>query len=197
MARLTDFFKRNDGSMAVEFAFIAPVMLGMFFGLTQLALALGVRNDVVDLASTGADLVAQEKAVTTADMSNVFSALSAMLYPYSTTPAQITITSLIDNNSAATAGAANPTGKVAWSCTQGGTARTANATYSFPTAAQGVITRGSGDSVIMAEVTYVYTLPFTVGIPGFSSLTGPYTMTSTFYSKPRKVAQVTAPSACP
>ncbi len=70
-------------------------------------------------------------------------------------------------------------------------------TYNFPTAAQGVITRGSGDSVIMAEVTYTYTLPFTVNIPGFASLTGPYTMTNTFYSKPRRVQKITAPSACP
>ena len=118
-----------------------------------------------------------------------------MLYPYSTTPAKITISSVIDNNSAAAAGGNNPSGTVAWSCTQGGTVR--SGTYTFPTAAQGVITRGSGDSVIMAEVTYTYTLPFTVSIPGFASLTGPYTMTNTFYAKPRRVQKITAPSACP
>ena len=98
-------------------------------------------------------------------MTNVFSALSAMLYPYSTTNAQITISSVIDNNSGGTAGAANPTGTVAWSCTQGGTARATSSTYTFPAAAQGVITSGSGGSVIMAEVSYSYSLPFTVNIP--------------------------------
>ena len=188
--RLLQFLTKRDGAIAVEFAFVAPVMIGMFFGLTELALALGVRADVINLTSVGADLVAQEKAVTTADMTNVFSALSAMLYPYSTTPAQITISSVIDNNT-------TTTGKVAWSCTQGGTARTANSVYTFPTAAQGVITKGGGGSVIMAEVSYSYSLPITISIPGVINLSGPYAMSSTFYTKPRRVAQITAPSSCP
>jgi Flp pilus assembly protein TadG len=197
MRRLTGFFSRKDGAIAVEFALVAPVMVGLFFGLSELALALGVKGDVVNLASVGADLIAQEKSATTSDMTNVFSALSAMLYPYSTTNAQITVTSVIDNSSGGASGNANPTGKVAWSCTQGGTARAANSTFSFPTAAQGVITSGSGGSVIMAEVTYTYSLPFTVNIANVINLSGPYTLTNTFYSEPRKVLQVTAPSACP
>ena len=101
--RLLQFLKRRDGAIAVEFAFVAPVMLGMFFGLTELALALGVRADVINLSSVGSDLIAQESAVSTSDMTNVFSALSAMLYPYSVTPAQITISSVVDNNTSTTA----------------------------------------------------------------------------------------------
>ena len=185
--RLLQFFTRHDGAIAVEFAFVAPIMLGLFFGLNELALALGVHADVVNLSSVGSDLVAQESTVTTSDMTNVFSALSAMLYPYSTTPAQITISSVIDNNSGASAGAANPTGTVAWSCTQGGTARAANSVYTFPTAAQGVITSGGGGSVIMTEVSYSYALPVNVNIPGIINLSGPYVMSSVFYSKPRRV----------
>lgn len=196
MRRVFRFLKGESGAIAVEFAFVAPVMIGLFFGLTELALALGAKSDVINLASVGADLVAQKKTASTADMTNVFNALSAMLYPYSTTNAQITISSLIDNSSGGAAGNANPTGKVIWSCTQGGTARTANSAYSFPTAAQGVITSGSGGSVIMAEVSYTYSLPVTVNIPGVINLTGPYTMTNTFYAKPRRVAQIPAPT-CP
>lgn len=187
--RLLQFLTRRDGAIAVEFAFVAPVMIGMFFGLTELALAMGVHADVINLSSVGSDLVAQESAITTADMTNVFSALSAMLYPYSTTPAQITISSVIDNNT-------TTSGKVAWSCTQGGTARTANSTYTFPTAAQGVITSGGGGSVIMTEVSYSYSLPVTINIPGIINLSGPYAMNSTFYSKPRRVAQIPG-ATCP
>ena len=160
---LKDFIKRRDGSIAVEFAFIAPVMLGLFFGLSELALALGAKADVQNLASVGADLIGQESAVTTADMTNVFSALSAMLYPYSTTPAQITISSVIDNSSGGTAGNPNTTGKVAWSCSQRrhGARRQQHlyVSWSMPPRAQVVITSGSGCSVIMAEVTYTYALP--------------------------------------
>ena len=180
---ILSFLKRCDGSIAVEFAFVAPVMVAMFFGVTELAQALGARGDVTNLASTGADLVAQESSVTTTDMTNVFAALSDMLYPYPTAAAQITISSVIDNGTATT-------GKIAWSCTQGGTARTVGSTYTFPTAAQGVITSGSGGSVIMAEVTYNYSSATTV------SLNTPIAMTNTFYSKPRRVAQIPLPNGC-
>ena len=194
---LKNFITGRDGSIAVEFAFIAPVMVGLFFGLSELALALGAKGDVQNLASVGADLIAQESAASTSDMTNVFSALSAMLYPYSTSNAQITISSVIDDKSGGTTGNANTTGKVAWSCTQGGTARSANSTYTFPSTAQGVITSNSGGSVIMAEVTYSYSLPFTVKIANVINLSGPYALTNTFYSKPRKVSQITGPSSCP
>jgi Flp pilus assembly protein TadG len=177
------FFKRCDGAIAVEFAFVAPVMVAMFFGVTELAQALGARGDVTNLASTGADLIAQESSVTTADMTNVFSALSDMLYPYPTSNAQITISSVADNGT-------STSGKIAWSCTQGGTVRGTGSTYTFPTAAQGVITAGSGGSVIMAEVTYNYASPSAV------TLTQAISMTNTFYSKPRRVAQIPM-AGCP
>jgi Flp pilus assembly protein TadG len=189
MRRFSHFLRRCDGAIAVEFALVAPVMLGLFFGLIELALAEGARGDVGNLASAGADLVAQESSVTTSDMTNVFNALAAMLYPYATANVRITISSIIDNNS-------STSGKVAWSCTQGGTARTAGTTYTFPTAAQGVITSGSGGSVVMAEVTYSYSLPVAVRLPGVINLSGPYTMSKTFYSKPRKVSQIPLAS-CP
>ena len=183
------FLGATGGSIAVEFAFVAPVMIAMFFGLSELASALGIRADVANLTSAGADLIAQEKSVTTADMSNVFAAQAAMLYPNSAGPAQITISSVKDNGT-------STGGTVVWSCTQGGTARSANSTYTFPASAQGVITAGSGGRVIMAEVSYSYTLPFSVSIPGVINLSGPYTFSDTFYSKPRRVAQISLTS-CP
>lgn len=189
MRRFADFLKNARGSIAVEFAFVAPVMLGLFFGLAELASAEGARGDVVNLASVGADLVAQEKSATTSDMTNVFNALAAMMYPYDTSNVQITISSIIDNNT-------TTTGKVAWSCTKNGSALSVGGTYTFPTAAQGVITKGGGGSVIMAVVSYSYSLPVTVSIPGILNLSGPYTMSNTFYSKPRKVSQIPLTS-CP
>jgi Flp pilus assembly protein TadG len=180
MRRLSHFLKRCDGAIAVEFAFVAPVMLGLFFGLNELAFALGVKGDVANLASAGSDLIAQEKSVTGTDMTNVFDALSAMVYPYDATNVHVTISSIIDNNSITT-------GKVAWSCTHGGTARSAGDPYTFPT---GVITKGGGGSVIVTEVTYNYTLPVAVKIAGVINLNGSYPMTGTFYSKPRRVLQI-------
>jgi len=38
------------------------VMIAMFFGLSELAIVLGAKSNVANLAGTGADLIAQEKA---------------------------------------------------------------------------------------------------------------------------------------
>lgn len=180
------FRKDKKGLAAIEFAFVAPVMLTFFFGLVEVSQALICRSSVINLAATGADLIAQESSVSSADMTNVFNALSATLFPYPTAPAKITITSLVDNN-------ANDSGKVAWSCTHGGTARAVNAIVPIPYTAGNppLITPGGGGSIIFAEVTYDYTSAIS------SYFVGPVTFTNTYYSKPRLVAQVPKTGACP
>ena len=171
---LRRLLKREDGLAAVEFAFVLPVMLSFFMGLIEVSQALACRANVTNLASTGADLIAQESSVTGADMTNVFNALSAMLFPYSTTGAHITITSIVDNNT-------STTGKVAWSCTQGGTARAVNSIVTIPT---GLITAGGGGSVILTEVSYSYSSAIS------TYFVGNVTMTNSFYAKPRLVSKI-------
>ena len=102
---------------AVEFALLLPVMLTLFFGVYEVSLALAARADVTAVASTAADLIAQESTVTTADMSNVWSAMGAILYPNNTTVAQMTLTSINYDTSTNSL----TSGKVAWSCTKNGT----------------------------------------------------------------------------
>jgi Flp pilus assembly protein TadG len=171
---LSRFGRARDGLAAIEFGMLLPVMVTMFLG--------GI--EVTDgLASTAADMVAQAKAMTTSDMSNVFSADTAIVYPYPECSSannclKITITSLVDNGSGGA--------KVAWSCTRYGTARAVNSVVTVPS---GVIL--SGGSVILAEVSY----PYKSAISDF--LVGTTNMTSTFYSRPRRSTTVTAPSSCP
>ena len=164
-------FRATGGLAAVEFAFIAPVMITMVFGVIEVASALNCNANVSAVASTAADLVAQESQVTDADMANVFAALNSLLYPFPTAPARIIITSIVDNG--------NGTAKVAWSNAQNTTARTVGAAMTVPT---GLIT--SGGSVIFAEISYSYTSPST------SIINAPITMTNTFYARPRRAAQI-------
>ena len=166
--------RASDGIAAVEFAFIAPVMILMFFGAVELTMAVDCRTRVTAVASTAADLVAQETTVSTADMSNVFAALNAILYPYSSGGAKIVISSIVD--------AGNNTAKVAWSNAQNTTARTVGSTVTVPT---GLIVSGSGGSVILAEITYAYASPTT------KVLTGTVSMTNSFYAHPRRSLTVT------
>lgn len=165
--------KTRDGLAAVEFAFLAPVMIVMFFGVVELSSAVDCHTRVATVASTAADLVSQETTVSSSDMSNVFSALNAILYPYSSTPAKIVISSIVDNNGV---------DKVAWSNAQNATARTVGSTVAVPA---GLIVSGSGGSVILAEISYAYSSPTT------QVLTGAVTMTGSFYAKPRRSLTVT------
>jgi Flp pilus assembly protein TadG len=161
----------QGGMAAAEFALILPALLALIFGAIEVTNVLIVRADVSSVTSTAADLIAQESTVGDADMTNVFNALSALIYPYSTTGAQVVITSVIDDGKGG--------GKVAWSDAQNATARSVGTAVTVPT---GLIT--TGGSVIMAEVTYSYTTPsaYLVKLP--------VTMSNTFYSHPRRVAQI-------
>jgi Flp pilus assembly protein TadG len=171
-------WRATDGMAAVEFGFIAPILAAMFLGSIELTTALACKQKVTGLASTAADLIAQEKAVATADISNVFSAVNAIVYPFPTTGMKIVITSLTDNGSG--------NGKVAWSCAQNTTARAVNNVVTLPS---GVMV--SGGSVILTEVTY----PYTSSIARFMSAST--NMTSSFYARPRRSTTITGPSSCP
>jgi Flp pilus assembly protein TadG len=173
----------ESGLAAVEFALILPVMLIMFFGIFETSQALSARADVVNLTSAAADLVAQESTATAADISNVYAAASTMLAPYPSAGAKrpsIRITSIIDDG-----GAQHTTGTVGWFCTQSGSGTLSAAPSGQITLPQPMMT--TGGSVIRVEVSYKYTSPTT------QSITGPITMNSVFYTRPRRAMQITGP----
>lgn len=175
-------WKSNEGLAAIEFAFVLPIMLTMLLGLVELSQAMAIRSDVTNMASTGADLIAQETSVGAGDMTNVFNALGAMLYPFALADSSnksivtITLTSVID-------GGAGAAPKVAWSCTQGGTLETKGSAPSTGLPA-GLITAGDGSSVIWSKITYAYKSPISY------FLTGTQNWTNNFYLKPRRVLQI-------
>jgi Flp pilus assembly protein TadG len=181
--RLRHFRRAKDGIAATEFALILPVMIMLFFGIEELSLAFLCKADVVAVASTNADLVAQESQATAADITNIWNAAADLLYPYSAAPAKMAITSLVYDPISASL----TQGRVDWSCAHGGgTARGLNAMVALP---PGLMTVGG--SVIMSEISYGYTSATT------QVITGPVNMTNTFYARPRRSALVTRPATCP
>jgi Flp pilus assembly protein TadG len=171
---LKTFFRMlrtRDGLAAIEFAFVAPVMIVMFFGAIELSAAVDCKTRVTAVASTAADLVAQETTVSPSDMTNVFGALNAIIFPYSSSAAGIVISSIVYKTST--------TGTVDWSDAQNTTKRTLGSVVTVPA---GLLT--SGGSVILAEITYAYASPTT------QVLTGTVTMTGSFYAHPRRSAKV-------
>jgi Flp pilus assembly protein TadG len=173
--RTKGFFAAKDGTVAVEFAFIAPVLITLFLGTIVLCEALICREKVTTLAASAADLVAQDETISTSQMNDVFSALNAIVYPYPTANAKIVITSVKADP--------NHVGQyvVDWSAANSNaTPRSKGTSITVPT---GLVT--SGGSVILAEVSYIYTSSST------RFITGPLTMTDSFYARPRKSSSVT------
>ena len=162
---------------ATEFAMIAPVMLVMLFGIVEISNAYDANTKATAVASTAADLIAQEKVVCNAEMTDAFTALTAIMFPFPPNNMEITISSLIDNG--------NGTVKVAWSDAQNATPRTVNSIVTIPS---GLVT--SGGSVIMAEVKYTYNSP----MPHFFPTPAP--MNDTYYLHPRKVSQIGREASC-
>jgi Flp pilus assembly protein TadG len=169
LTRAGKFARNRDGLAAVEFALIAPVMIAMFYGAIELSSAVDCNARVTRVASTAADLVAQSTAVSTTDTTNVFNAANAILYPYAAGSAKIVISSLVDDGKGGA--------KVAWSDPQNTAARSVGSTVTVPS---GLIVSGSGGSVILAEITYIYSPPISY------FLGGSVTLTESFYSKPRR-----------
>jgi len=171
---LRRFAKAREGLAAIEFALIAPIMVAMFYGAVELCTAVDCNSRVSRVGYTVADLVAQSTGVSSTDTTNFFNAANAILYPYASVNARITVSSLVDNGK----GGAT----VAWSDSQNTTARSKGATVTVPA---GLITSGSGASVIFAEISYTFTAPITY------FLGGPITLTDSFYAKPRRSTTVT------
>jgi Flp pilus assembly protein TadG len=168
------FIRSRSGMAAVEFALIAPVMILVFFGSIEFSEGLNCKARVERVASTAADLVAQSTAVTTTDVNNIFSAANSVLYPFSPAPAQIVVSSLVDDGHGGA--------KVAWSnATSNATARALGSAVTVPT---GLIVSGTGGSVILAEVTYTYSSPTT------QVLNANTVMTGMFYARPRRSTTV-------
>ena len=187
----------QDGTAAVEFAMLMPVMITLFFGVVESSLALICRSDVSLMASTAGDLISQVNTASSADISNVYSAASTVLYPYydpavtGSAKPSIRITSVNDDGSGA-AGQNQLTGKVAWVCTQTGSgtlpsAPTVGSTVTFP---QPLMT--DKGSIIIADISYLYTSPTS------KLINQSITFTNRFYAKPRRVLQIAAPTGgCP
>lgn len=166
-ARVRRLARDVRGVSAVEFALILPVMIVMYIGAVEFSHALTVDRRVTAVASAAADLTAQTEQVTAADMQDIFTASTAIMSPYSSTPISIVVTSVVAD--------ANNDTTVAWSCAHNGTPRAEDSEYTLP---DGLTQPFS--SVIVAEVSYSFDPP--IG----QYMTGGINMTETFYLRPRR-----------
>lgn len=141
-------FRRDArGLSAIEFALVLPVMVTFFLGAVEVSTAMIADRKMSNLASTLADLVAQDDAVSSAEMTQIFDAAASMLYPMDPAAATMRVSSVVADAAGVT--------RVAWSDGRNIAARAANSIYTMPQANM----VPPGGSVIVAEVTLTYRSP--------------------------------------
>jgi Flp pilus assembly protein TadG len=177
---LSRFTRDRRGVSAVEFAFIAPVMIGLYFGCAELSDGVAADRKVSLIAGALANLPAQVTTISAADMTNILDASSAIIAPYQASLLKMTVSCLkIDSSGVA---------KVQWSATRNGTARAVGSVYSFPSTATALAVPSSW--LLFAEVSYDYTP--TVGY----TISGTLTLSDHMYMSPRITAPTYGVTTC-
>jgi Flp pilus assembly protein TadG len=161
----------TSGMAAIEFVFILPVMLVMFFGTIEISNGVAADRKVTITARTLSDLVSQNTTVTNLQVSNFFKMGSAIMTPYSGTPMTLRVSAVnINGTGVAT---------IAWSDGQGIAGRTVGSTVTVPA---GLIVNNT--QLIWSEIAYTYTPAV-----GYVMKTA-VTLTDVCYTRPRQSTSV-------
>lgn len=175
LGKISRLARDKRGVSAVEFALLAPVMLGLYFGCAEIATGVGTDRKVSLIAAALANLSAQTTTIATADMTNILDASGAIITPYDASKLKMTITCIkIDANKVAT---------VKWSVTRNGTANSGNLTV--PTALA-----VANSYLILSEASYAYTP--TVGY----TISGTLNLSDKMYMTPRITAPTYGTTTC-
>lgn len=159
------------GVSAVEFALIAPIMIGFYFGLAEICQGYMADRRTSHAASMVGDLVAQADAVTAADVTDIFQIGALIMRPFPTDELQMRVSSIMRGN--------DGVARVLWSRGSGMTSRPVDEVVTVP---DGLI--DNGESLILAESAYDYDSPIDYLIPTVTHFT------HTFYLRPRSVEMV-------
>lgn len=133
------------GLSAIEFALLAPVLITLYFGVTEIGQAYMVQKRQAHVASMVADLVAQTDIVSVEDLKDVLATGALVVKPFSADNLTVKVTSVVRD--------AKGVDRVAWS--YGFEPRATNAVVTQPSIPAGMIT-ANGGSVVMAETSYKY-----------------------------------------
>lgn len=97
------------GVAAIEFAFIAPLLLSLYFVSLEVALGIEANKKVARVASMTADLLTQQPAISKSEVEAIMRIGESILQPYNRTKPSITVTAIEITDEA------TPTVKVLWS----------------------------------------------------------------------------------
>ena len=162
------FARDCRGVAASEFALILPVLVLVLFGTVEIGNAVLLDKKVTAAAQSAADLVAQQKVVTDADIDNIWLAIDNIIAPFDTADTTYRLLSVIADDDGNT--------EIDWQENRGGL------DFQSFTLPAGLV--GPNESVIVAQITYSY-------VPVFGDLIfGDFDITDVAYLRPRTVENV-------
>jgi len=83
--------KNRDGLAAIEFAFIAPIMIALYIGLAEISLLVTADRNVSHAASVTGDLATQVESLDVTEIENIFAATLAVMGTNKTESDRLTI----------------------------------------------------------------------------------------------------------
>ncbi len=159
----------------VEFAVAFPVAALLLVGLVSLGDALSINRKVSIATQTVTDLVTRSATLTQADMTAILNASSAIMAPYPTTTAVVTVTEVSTDDKG--------NGTVTWSSALNGSPLQPGVPVTLP---PGLMQPNI--SVIWGQVSYRYSSYLG------SNVVGPINMSDQIFLAPRVSASIPAPS---
>jgi Flp pilus assembly protein TadG len=155
---LRRFAQCRRGLAATEFAFVAPIMIGIL-GLAHVSgEALAVAQKVSATARTITDIVTRNQAVSATDLATILNAASVTMAPYASDNLAMVVSQVTFD--------AKGAGKVVWSQkAYNGEALTPGASFSLPSGQY-----QNGGTYIVGSVSYAYK-PLAFSLPFMGAIT--------------------------
>lgn len=94
IGRMRRFLKREQGSVAVEFALLAPLMIAIFILIMEMAQAIDVSRKLGRMTVQIGDLITQQAEVKRADIQSIALIGRATMQPYRKTVPAVRVTAI-------------------------------------------------------------------------------------------------------
>lgn len=147
LSRLRLLSRDTRGVAAVEFAFLAPILILFYFSMVEFCQGYMALKRTGHVSSMVADLVSQSDSTAKADLADVFAIGDLIMAPFASTSLTQRVSSVTRVNST--------TYRVDWSVGKGVASKLTVAEAKIPSDML-----GDGESVIVAEAFYDYSSPF-------------------------------------
>lgn len=188
LTKAARFCHDRRGVAAIEFAFIVPVLLIMYFITMEASQAIETSKKVSRVGSMVADLVTQQATITKTDLDAIMTIGSSTLKPYNRSTPTIIITGIQITDEA------SPKVKVAWSRKLVGTTYSADALKdSITTVPSTLAIRNTFLVRVESQLGYTPIITWSASDSQTTGLTSAFNhipMGETYYLRPRRGSTV-------